>query len=284
MASLSRDEQTPRGCTSSWPLFRQPGAAPRQRARQRIGPWSGPTNSVATDRQIRRSGPLLSVATAGAIRSCRSYTDRSPDNVAVESGHLTIRARRESYTGPDGVTRMYTSARLHTQHRYSTTYGRVEARIKLPAGTGLWPAFWMLGDNFGEVGWPLCGEIDIMEHVGSEPGIIHAAVHGPGYAQQRNLAHVSAAYSLPQGQRFADDFHQFAIEREPGVVRFYVDQFLYSIVTESSLPPGATWAFNHAFFLLLNVAVGGEWPGPPDASTTFPQLMQVDYVRVYKRR
>jgi beta-glucanase (GH16 family) len=212
------------------------------------------------------------------------YTDRSPDNVAVEAGHLTLRARRESYTGADGVTRMFTSARLHTQHRFSTTYGRIEARIKLPAGQGLWPAFWMLGDNFSEVGWPTCGEIDIMEHVGSEPGIVHAAVHGPGYAQQRNLTHVSTAYSLPQGQRFADDFHQFAIEWDPGVVRFYVDQFLYSIVTESSLPPGATWAFDHAFFLLLNVAVGGEWPGPPDASTTFPQVMQVDYVRVYKRR
>jgi beta-glucanase (GH16 family) len=212
------------------------------------------------------------------------YTARSPQNVVVQQGHLMIRALRESYTGPDGVTRMYTSARLHTQHRFSTTYGRVEARIKLPEGKGLWPAFWMLGDNFGDVGWPACGEIDIMEHVGSEPGTIHGAIHGPGYAQRRSVAHVSTAYLLPSGQRFADDFHLFSIEWDQGVIRFYVDEFLYGVVTGSSLPSGAAWSFDHAFFLLLNVAVGGEWPGPPDASTTFPQVMQVDYVRVYRRR
>jgi beta-glucanase (GH16 family) len=150
----------------------------------------------------------------------------------------------------------------------------------MPRGKGLWPAFWMLGANIGQVGWPACGEIDIMENVGHEPGVNHGSMHGPGYS---GATPETAIYTLPGGQSFADGFHTFAVEWEPNVVRFYVDDHLYQTRTPADLPPGTKWVYDHPFFLLLNVAVGGGWPGSPDGSTSFPQTMKVDYVRVYKR-
>lgn len=206
-----------------------------------------------------------------------SYTNRL-ENSYIDGGNLVIQALKESYTGPDGVARNYTSARLKTQGLFSQRYGRFEARIKIPYSQGMWPAFWMLGDNVGQMGWPSCGEIDIMENVGKEPSTIHGTVHGPGYSGANGIA---AAYTLPSGQRFADDFHIFAVEWQPHEVRFYVDGDLYQTVTPSSLPAGQTWVFDHPFFIILNVAVGGGWPGSPDSSTVFPQTMLVDYVRVY---
>jgi len=209
------------------------------------------------------------------------YTARSPDNVVIQDGKLRIRALRETYAGPDAVTRPFTSARLLSQGRFALTYGRFEARIKIPYGMGLWPAFWMLGSNIKEVGWPDCGEIDILENIGKEPSTVHGTIHGPGYSQS---AGIGASYTLPGNRRFADGFHVFAAEWEPGAVRFYVDDALYKTTTPADLPPGKTWVFDHPFFLILNVAVGGDWPGNPDSSTVFPQIMDVDYVRVYQRR
>jgi len=206
------------------------------------------------------------------------YTNRAK-NAYVQDGNLVIQALKETYTGSDGVTRNYTSARLLTAGHFSQAYGRFEARIKLPYGQGLWPAFWMVGDNIGQVGWPQCGEIDIMENVGKEPSIVHGSIHGPGYTGGTG---VSAAYTLPNRARFSDDFHVFAVEWEPDVVRFYVDGNLYATDIPFSLPAGAKWAFDHPFMIILNVAVGGDWPGAPDSSTVFPQPMLVDYVRVYK--
>jgi beta-glucanase (GH16 family) len=208
-----------------------------------------------------------------------TYTSRTA-NVDLEGGMLAIKSLKETLTGPDGITRNYTSARLLTKTRFTQTYGRFEARLKVPYGQGLWPAFWMLGDNINTAGWPSCGEIDVMENIGKEPSIVHGTFHGPGYSGGSGI---SAAYALPNGQKFSDDFHTFAVEWEPNVMRFYVDGLLYKTRTPADLPAGTSWVFDHPFFVILNVAVGGGFPGNPDASTVFPQRMLVDYVRVYQR-
>lgn len=207
------------------------------------------------------------------------YTSRL-ENASVQNGNLIIKVLREKYTGADGVTRDYTSARLKTLGKFSQTYGRFEARIKIPRGQGIWPAFWMLGADIDKPGWPHCGEIDIMENIGKEPTIVHGTIHGPGYSSGNGI---SAPYPLPNDQRFADDFHLFSVEWEPNVIRFYVDDHLYATRTPADLPKGTKWVYDHPFFLLLNVAVGGGWPGSPVASSVFPQTMLVDYVRAYER-
>jgi beta-glucanase (GH16 family) len=138
----------------------------------------------------------------------------------------------------------------------------------------------MLGDNIDAVPWPTGGEIDIMENIGREPGIIHGTIHGPGYSGSNGPG---SSYSLANHERFADSFHVFAVEWEPGVIRFYCDGALYKTRTPADLPAGTTWVYDHPFFILLNVAVGGSWPGNPDATTVWPQTMLVDYVRVYQR-
>jgi beta-glucanase (GH16 family) len=211
-------------------------------------------------------------------RELEYYTNR-PANIHEGNGHLVISARRESFTGPDGLVRGYTSGRIESRGRFELKYGRIEARIKIPQGQGIWPAFWMLGSDFDRIGWPACGEIDIMENVGFEPSRIHGSLHGPGYSGGSPL---SGFYTLPNQGRFSDGFHVFAIEWEPGTVRFYVDDILYETQTADNVPAGTHWAFDHPFFLVLNVAVGGYWPGDPDATTPFPATMLVDYVRVYR--
>jgi beta-glucanase (GH16 family) len=209
------------------------------------------------------------------------YTNRA-ENARIEDGKLVITARQEPYTGPDGAKFNYTSARLKTEGLFSQAYGRFEARIKLPAGQGIWPAFWMLGDNIGSAGWPKCGEIDVMENVGKEPGINHGSLHGP--SSTNPTSDQTATITLPAGQKLANDFHVYAVEWEPDAVRFYLDSNLYATFTAAQWPAGGTWVFDHRFFLILNVAVGGDWPGSPDTGTMFPQRMLVDYVRVYKRK
>jgi len=209
-----------------------------------------------------------------------SYTSRT-QNVQIQNGNLVITALQENYTGSDGIARNYTSARLKTQNLFTQAYGRFEARIKIPKGQGIWPAFWMLGNDISQNGWPKCGEIDIMENIGREPGIVHGSLHGPS-----SVAHTSdstSTVSLPPGKSYSDDFHTYAVEWEPGTVRFYVDSDNYATFTQAQWPGGGQWVFNHPFFMIINVAVGGVWPGSPDASTQFPQQMLVDYVRVYSK-
>lgn len=208
------------------------------------------------------------------------YYTRRIENASQQNGNLVIHVLQEKYTGGDGVSRNYTSARLKTQGKFSQAYGRFEARIKIPRGQGIWPAFWVLGNDIEKPGWPDCGEIDIMENIGKEPSTVHGTIHGPGYSGANGIG---ASYTLPGDQRFADDFHIFAVEWEPSAIRFYVDDHLYSTRTPGDLPRGTKWVYDHPFFLLLNVAVGGRWPGNPDATTIFPQAMLVDYVRVYAR-
>jgi beta-glucanase (GH16 family) len=208
-----------------------------------------------------------------------TYTSRI-DNAFQNDGALTLKAIKEHFVGSDNITREYTSARLISRNKFSATFGRFEARLKIPFGQGIWPAFWMLGNDIDSAGWPTCGEVDIMENIGREPTTIHGTIHGPGYSGGSGI---SSSYSLPNNQAFADSFHTYAVEWEPNVVRFYCDGILYATRTPADLPPGKTWVFDHPFFILMNVAVGGSWPGNPDATTIFPQAMQVDYVRVYQR-
>jgi beta-glucanase (GH16 family) len=208
-----------------------------------------------------------------------TYTNRT-QNAHVQNGNLVIIANKEKYTGTDGIAREYTSARIKTAGLFEQKYGRFEARIKIPQGQGMWPAFWMLGNNIDKAGWPACGEIDVMENIGKEPAIAHGSMHGPGYSGDKGL---TGSYNLPSS-KFADDFHIFAVEWEAAAVRFYVDGNLYETRTPADVPAGQAWVFDHPFFILLNVAVGGGWPGNPDATTVFPQTMQVDYVRVYGQK
>jgi len=198
------------------------------------------------------------------------YTDR-PENVRLEDGLLIIEAREEEFIRSD-----YTSARMKTEGRHSWLYGRFEARIQIPRGQGIWPAFWMLGTEGGN--WPNIGEIDIMENIGREPHTVYTTVHGPGYSGGNG---VGQPYTLPGGDPFADDFHVYAVEWEPESITWYVDDNPVFAITPDSVP--GEWVYDHPFFLIMNVAVGGDWPGSPDETTVFPQQMRVDYVRVYQR-
>jgi beta-glucanase (GH16 family) len=175
--------------------------------------------------------------------------------------------------------KMYTSARLKTEGLFTQALGRFEIRARIPRGQGIWPAFWMLGADIGTVSWPGCGEIDIMENVGKEPAVNHGSLHGPGYSGGNPL---TGQYKLPSGA-LADAFHLYAVEWEEGVIRFYVDDNLYETRHASDVPSGARWVYDHPFFMILNIAIGGAFPGAPDATTQLPQTMTVDYVRVYAR-
>jgi beta-glucanase (GH16 family) len=210
------------------------------------------------------------------------YTNLA-QNAQMKGGNLVITAKNQpAYACSDGTMRDYTSARLKTEGLFSQAYGRFEARIQIPKGQGMWPAFWMLGSNITSVKWPACGEIDIMENIGKEPGMVHGSLHGPSTAGPTSDA--TAPFTLSAGQNFADAFHLYAVEWEPGTVRFYVDSNLYGTFTQALWSAGGSWTFDHPFFIILNVAVGGNWPGPPNASTVFPQQMLVDYVRVYAQQ
>jgi beta-glucanase (GH16 family) len=196
-----------------------------------------------------------------------------PNAFVGKDGYLHIVARS------DGQWH-YTSARLKTEGLKSFQYGRIEARIKVPKGEGFWPAFWMLGDNVPSAHWPACGELDIMENIGKKPETIHGSIHGTGFTGTQ----IGMPFTLPRDQAFGDAFHVFGLLWSPKRIEYYVDDpaHVYATFTPSSLPTGAVWPFDDGkFFFLLNLAVGGDWPGPPDASSRFPQEMLIDYVRVY---
>ncbi|WP_452596741.1 glycoside hydrolase family 16 protein [Pontimicrobium sp. MEBiC01747] len=198
------------------------------------------------------------------------YTDRT-ENVKVENGYLLITANQEDFEGAS-----YTSARIKTQNLFERAYGRFEARIRLPYGKGLWPAFWLLGNDCETNIWPQCGEIDIMEYLGDNPTTIFGTVHGPGYSGGEA---VSKDYVL-ENDRYDTGFHVFGIEWGPDYINYYVDDALYQTITPQDVP--GEWVFNHPFYIILNVAVGGNFPGSPNNETVFPQTMLVDYVRVYQ--
>lgn len=198
-------------------------------------------------------------------------TDRPSNASLTGDGKLAITARREDFQG-----RNYTSARMTTKDLVEMQYGRIEARMKLPTARGIWPAFWMLGNDFPETSWPQVGEIDIMENFGREANAVEGALHGPGYSGGNPI---KRRYQLPTGT-FSDDFHTFAVEWTADRISWFVDDVLYQSVTINDVP--GEWVFRKPFFMILNVAVGGGNPGPPNG-TTFPQVMLVDWVRVYRQ-
>lgn len=199
------------------------------------------------------------------------YTDK-PDNISLDgNGNLVITARNESFAGSG-----FTSGRIKTKGLFDQAYGRFEARIKLPYGPGLWPAFWLLGADIDENPWPQCGEIDIMEYRGQQTSLVHGTVHGPGYSAG---ASITKSYGLEKS-RFDVDFHIFAIEWGTDYIHFFVDETLYQEITPDDVT--GEWVYDHPFYILLNLAVGGSYVGFPTSETPFPQSMVVDYVKVYK--
>ena len=210
------------------------------------------------------------------------YTDKAGNASTNGKGQLVITADKVNPSETDlscwyGACQ-YTSARLLTKDKFSFTYGRAEARIKVPYGQGIWPAFWMLGEDIDTNPWPNCGEIDIMEIIGKDPSIVHGTVHGPGYSGTNGFG---GSFTLSSGA-FNDDFHIFAIEWEPNEIRWTIDGQQYFSATPEQV--NGDWVYNHPFFLVLNLAVGGNWPGLPNDSTVFPQTLQVDYVRIYQKQ
>ncbi|UFH51844.1 glycoside hydrolase family 16 protein [Spirosoma sp. KNUC1025] len=203
------------------------------------------------------------------------YTDRRPENARVENGKLVIEARKEVYQGKN-----YTSARLLTKGKQTWKYGRIEALAKLPKGVGTWPAIWMLGTNISKAGWPKGGEIDIMEHVGFDEGVVHGTVHTEAYNHTRKTEKGNAV-SVPN---VTTDFHLYAIEWTADQIDFFVDNQKYYSVQKSVLGnTEAQWPFDQPFYLILNVAVGGNWGGQKGVDETiWPQRMEIDYVRVYQ--
>lgn len=201
------------------------------------------------------------------------YTNR-PSNIQQDgSGKLVITARSESFSGSG-----FTSARIKSKGKFEQAYGRFEARIKTPTGPGLWPAFWMLGADIDTNPWPQCGEIDIMEQRGQQPSITHGTLHGPGYSGGSSIG---KAYGLTNG-RFDTDYHIYAVEWGEDYIDFFVDNYLFQRLTPDDLT--GPWVYDQPFFLILNVAVGGNFVGFPTTGTPFPQSMFVDYVKVYRQK
>jgi len=199
-----------------------------------------------------------------------SFVIADPD--ATDGRALVVKAIRTPTGG-------YTSARLKTHGKFATRFGRIEARLKLPRGQGIWPAFWMLGDDIDQVPWPACGEIDIVELIGHQPGTLYGTIHGPGYSGQHGLTKFTV---LPNDASFADAYHVFAVDWRPGRIDWLLDGKIFHTRTLADLPPGTKWVFDDMKgFILLNLAVGGAWPGYPDDTTKFPQEYRIDYVRVY---
>jgi beta-glucanase (GH16 family) len=200
-------------------------------------------------------------------------------NAALDgTGNLVITARKERPAGSScwyGACK-YSSARLVTMGKFDQAYGRFEARMKLPKGKGLWPAFWMLGNNYESKGWPDCGEIDVMENIGSEPSTVYGTLHGPGYSDENGIGGETRS-STPVSAAF----HTYAVQWNADSVTWSLDGRDYLTKSRKDVPAGRKWVFDHKFFMLLNLAVGGSWPGSPDNATQFPQQLTVDYVHVF---
>jgi beta-glucanase (GH16 family) len=205
-----------------------------------------------------------------------TYTN-SPNNVLVVADPNALDGKALAIRAQD-TNGSYTSARINTASTFTLTYGRMEARAKVPTGVGCWPAFWALGSNITTVGWPTCGEIDIMEWVGQTPSHIKGSLHANGYSGSQAL---NADCVLPNNQSYSDAYHVFAVDWYLDQIVFSMDGAVYEVQAKSGIPAGSQWPFDAPFYILLNFAIGGNWPGPPNASTVFPQDYRIDYVRVY---
>lgn len=202
------------------------------------------------------------------------YTDR-PENASVSNGNLVITALKEDYSDYG-----YTSARMVTKGKRSFLYGRVDIRAKLPRGQGIWPALWMLGQNIDEVDWPKCGEIDIMELLGHAPDTVYGTLHWG--SRENELRSKGSLFALQNGS-FSDDFHVFSLLWEEDFMQILVDDDPYFSIKKQEFAANE-YPFDKPQYFLFNIAVGGDWPGPPDASTVFPQQMLVDYIRVFQKK
>lgn len=236
--------------------------------------WALVWNDEFTDAEIdRRKWGYATGGNGFGNNEGQYYTD-DPENAYIEDGALVIEAREERYRGRD-----YTSAKLQTLVLADWLYGRIDIRARLPQGQGLWPAFWMLPSSGTYGSWPYSGEIDIMELLGHEPQTVYGTLH---YGDASGHEHSGTSYTLEEGT-FADEFHTFTLIWEPERIRWYVDGLQYQEQTEwFTRNAGYPAPFNHEFYLILNLAVGGNWPGYPDETTEFPQRLWVDYVRVYQ--
>jgi beta-glucanase (GH16 family) len=210
----------------------------------------------------------------------QSYTARRANASLDGKGHLAIRARRERYTGADRRTANYTSARMSSRARFEFAYGRVEARIRVPGGRGLLPAFWALGTDVDRVGWPAAGEVDLMEVHGGKPFTVHGTLHGP----RAGGGHYALAATRRSRVPLTSGFHVYGVSWRPGRIVFRLDGAVYAVRTRADLSGGARWRFDHPFYLLFTLAVGPRWLGEPDSTTRFPATMLVDWVRVWRRR
>jgi len=197
-----------------------------------------------------------------------------PGNTLFSAGKLIIEARKENFGGS-----AYTSSRLITKGKKEFKFGRIDIRAALPEGQGIWPALWMLGGNISTVNWPACGEIDIMELIGSQPNRVHGTIHyGANNSQHQ---YIGSSTALAGSAKFIDEFHVFSIVWEQDKITWLLDDVQFYQITSATVAPAA-YPFNNDFFFIFNVAVGGQWPGDPDGSTNFPQRMIVDYVRVFQ--
>lgn len=202
-------------------------------------------------------------------------------NMYLENGMLVIEARKEKVKDAYGEY-YYTSTRINTENKFKVKYGKIEARAKFPYGKGLWPAIWLLGSNFRYVGWPMCGEIDIVEFLGHDRYTVYGTIHGPGYSKDKAK---SWKYRLDMDEPdFTEEFHRFGIIWDDKKISFYVDDTVYyTVKKEVILKQGYPWVFDNEFFLIVNLAVGGYWPGYPDNTTKFPARMYVDYIKVWQK-
>lgn len=199
-----------------------------------------------------------------------------PDPAQLGNQFLVVQAHEET-TEHDSETFAYTSGRINTRGKFNVTYGKIEMRAKLPFGQGIWPAFCMLGEDIRTIGWPACGEIDIMEYIGKTPTNVYGTLHGPGYSGGKGIG-----TKLDTPDTLSAEFHTYGVEWEPDCIRWYFDGALFQTRSPADLG-GDKWVFDHPFFILINLAIGGDWPGNPDATTRFPQTYTVDYVKVYQR-
>lgn len=242
--------------------------------------FDGPAGSIDATKWRFDLGDGCAAGICGWGNNEKEYYTDAAENIALNGqGQLAIVAR----VAPAGLSCYYgacryTSAKITTRGKMNAEPGRVEARIKLPTGQGLWPAFWMLGSGFPATPWPSCGELDIMENRGSQPALTSSAVHGPGYSGGSSLNH---AHTLT-GSVFPDDFHLFAVEWDSLRARFFVDNEIHFSVTRAALEQVGPSVLNRAYFVILNLAVGGHFDGDPASDAILPATMLVDYVRVYR--
>ncbi len=243
-------------------------------------PATPPEWKLAWAEEFSQTGPpdpLVWSYEVGAVRNneAQYYTDHRTENARVENGCLVIESRKEDMSG-----KRYTSASIHTLHKKSFLYGRIEVRAKIPTGRGSWPAIWAMGTDYPEVNWPACGEIDIMENVGFEPDIIHAAIHTVGTERRSSPLKNGGQVEVP---RPYEGFHVYAVDWQPEKIDFLVDGKTYFTYRKNPADPDA-WHFDKPCYLILNTAIGGSWGGEKGIDDgIFPLTFLIDYVRYYQR-